>query len=143
MDETPFTIRIKTKNYEVELTGSRPDVIQTLDELPIMIGKITDAFNSSQAFSPPPPKESKKDLEDALPTISVHAGISCPDAIIAVLSTDWGRKQPRNMREILETMKVNALHFPVGTVKGRLTDLTKKGRLRRIRGPKGYNYVVA
>ena len=64
------------------------------------------------------------------------------DAIIAVLSTGWGRKQPRNMREILETMKVNALHFPIGTVKGRLTDLTKKGRLRRIRGAKGYSYVV-
>ena len=142
MDDIPFTIRIKTRHYEMELAGSRTDVMQTLGELSVIMDKITDAFNSPQVLPTLLPHESDKDLEDTPPTISVHAGISCPDAIIAVLSTGWGRKQPRNMRKILETMKVNALHFPVGTVKGRLTDLTKKGRLRRIRGAKGYSYVV-
>jgi len=59
-----------------------------------------------------------------------------------ILSTEWGRKKPRHLGEIMEAMKMNALHFPIGTVKGRLTDLTKKGLLRRIKGEKGYNYIV-
>jgi len=37
---------------------------------------------------------------------------------------------------------VNAIHYPEGTVKGRLTDLTKRGVLRRISSRKGYEYIL-
>jgi len=141
--ETPFTIRIKIGNHEMELTGSRADVMQTLGELPKIVGKVIEAFNSTRVLEVSPQEEPEVTAEEGFPTVSVQAGTSCPDAIVAVLSTDWGRERPRNLGEILEALKVNALHFPMGTVKGRLTDLTKKGTLRRIRGEKGYSYVLA
>lgn len=143
MSETPFTIRLKISNYEVELTGSRTEVMQTLDELPKIVGKVVEAFNLPHDLKTQSPQESPKITEQELPVLSAQAGISCPDAIVAVLSTDWGREKPRYLNEIHEAMKVNALHFPMGTVKGRLTDLTKRGILRRIRSEKGYGYVLA
>ena len=142
MSEVPFMIRVKIGNYEMELTGSRGDVLQTLKELPEIVGKVIEAFSPLQTLKAYPMQETLKAVEEAFPTIETRIGISCPDAIVAILSTGWGREKPRNLGEIMEAMKMNALHFPVGTVKGRLTDLTKKGMLRRIRGEKGYGYVV-
>ncbi|MFH0896535.1 MAG: hypothetical protein V1850_00595 [Candidatus Bathyarchaeota archaeon] len=138
--ETPFTVHVKIGNYEMELTGSRGDVAQALDELPKIVAKVMEAFN--QTLKASTVQESAKVVEEDFPTIGAQIGISCPEAIVAILSTAWGREKPRNLGEIMEAMKVNALHFPGGTVKGRLTDLTKKGMLRRIRGEKGYGYVV-
>jgi len=46
------------------------------------------------------------------------------------------------LNEILEAMKVNAIHYPLGTVKGRLTDLTKRGVLRRIKSNGSYGYIL-
>jgi len=142
VSEIPFAIRVKIGNYEMELTGSRGDVVQTLDELPKIVGKVIEAFSPVQTLKASPEQETLKAVGENFPSIGAQIGISCPDAIVAILSTGWGREKPRNLGEIMEAMKVNALHFPVGTVKGRLTDLTKKGMLRRIRGEKGYSYVV-
>jgi len=143
MSETPFTIRLKISNYEIELTGSRTEVMQTLDELPKIVRKVVEAFNLPQELRTRPQQEPPETTSQEFPVITAQTGISCPDAIVTVLSTGWGREKPRYLNEILEAMKVNALHFPEGTVKGRLTDLTKKGILRRIRGEKGYGYVMA
>ena len=143
MSETPFTIRIRIRDYEVELTGSRVDVLQTLEELPKIVGRVDEAFHLSQSLKEMPLQEQAEQVRDSLPAISAQPGMSCPNAIIAVLSTEWGREKPRPLGEIMEAMKVNALHFPMGTVKGRLTDLTKRGVLRRIRGEKGYGYILA
>lgn len=142
MSEVPFMIRVKIGNNEMELTGSRGEVLQTLTELPEIVGKVIEAFSPLQTLKAYPVQETLKAIEENFPTIGAQIGISCPDAIVAILSTSWGREKPRNLGEIMEAMKMNALHFPVGTVKGRLTDLTKKGMLRRIRGEKGYGYVV-
>ena len=143
MSETPFTIRLKISNCEIELTGSRAEVMQTLDELPKIVGKVVETFNLPQESKTSPQQEPSETTSQEFPAITAQTGISCPDAIIAVLSTGWGREEPRYLNKILEAMKVNALHFPEGTVKGRLTDLTKRGILRRIRGEKGYGYVMA
>lgn len=142
MSESPFTIRVKIGNYEMELTGSHADVVHTLDELPKIVEKVIEAFNPTQTLKVSGVQESVETAEEQFPTIGAQPGISCPDAILTILSTGWGRERPRHLAEIMEAMKVNALHFPTGTVKGRLTDLTKKGTLRRIRGEKGYGYVV-
>ncbi len=145
MSETPFTIRLKISDCEMELTGSRTEVMQTLDELPQIVGKVVEAFNLPQEakLRPPQQQEAVEAAPQEFPAITAQVGTSCPDAIVSVLSTGWGREKPRYLNEILEAMKVNALHFPEGTVKGRLTDLTKRGMLRRIKGEKGYGYVMA
>ena len=143
MSEESFTIRVKIDNHEIELTGSRRDVVQTLDELPKIVGKIVEAFNRNRTLKTINVQESVKTTGNELPAIGAQPGISCPEAIVTILATGWGREKPRYLGDIMESMKINALHFPIGTVKGRLTDLTKKGLLRRIKGKKGYGYVVA
>ena len=145
MIDKSLTIRVKIGNNEVEISGSGlEDISKTLENLPQIIDKISSSFKAITPIPDPinPPKQEAKTMVKEFPTISTQIGDSCPEAIIAILSTEWGRENPRNLGEIIDAMKVNALHFPTGTIKGRLTDLTKKGILRRIRSEKGYGYVV-
>jgi len=67
------------------------------------------------------------------PKVSGALGTSA--AIMAVLTSPWGRSQPRTESEISEVLKVNAIYFSQGSVSGTLNYLTKNGRLRRL--PKG------
>ena len=145
MSEKTLSIRIKIGNNEIEVTGSPEEISKTLDDLPKIVEKVSLAFPTSlpSVITPIQKQESVTPTRDLYPTIGAQIGISCPEAIIMVLSSPWGRQKPRNLGEIIDAMKVNALHFPTGTIKGRLTDLTKKGTLRRIRGEKGYECVVA
>ncbi|MFQ6076905.1 MAG: hypothetical protein ACE5Z5_12395 [Candidatus Bathyarchaeia archaeon] len=142
MSVQPFTLKVKMGNNEVELSGSMSDVLKALDDLPQIVGKVNAAFGSTPTAAPITKKAEKRMIEGGYPTISVSSAASCPEVIVTLLATDWGRRAPRRMRELVEAMKVNALHFPVGTVKGRLTDLTKKGVLRRIRTGRGYGYIL-
>ncbi|MFH0748500.1 MAG: hypothetical protein V1915_01055 [Candidatus Bathyarchaeota archaeon] len=145
MGEKTLTLRIKIANNEVELSGSLEDISKTLEELPKIVERVSISFKTATPTTifTASPKQVAKTSEDEFPTIGAQIGTSCPEAITSILSTEWGREKPRNLGEIMEAMKVNALHFPIGTIKGRLTDLTKKGTLRRIRGDKGYGYVIA
>lgn len=136
----PFTIKIKAKDNEIELSGSKEDVMDALNNINDIMAKVTRTFATpstvqSTLESPPSTPKSK------FPSISVSPDTPCPDTILKLLSTDWGREKPRKLRELLEAMKVNAIHYPIGTVKGRLTDMTKKGFLRRVREGREYAYI--
>lgn len=136
----PFTIKIKAKDNEIELSGSKEDVMDALNNINDIMTKVTRTFATPSTIqstleSPPSNPKSK------FPSISVSPDTPCPDTILKLLSTDWGREKPRKLRELLEAMKVNAIHYPIGTVKGRLTDMTKKGFLRRVREGREYAYI--
>ena len=137
----PFTLRIRIGDNEIELSGSQLDVFKALDNLSEIVGKVSGAFNMPTSAIMDEAQLLKSDNED-YPAITVTPETPCPDAIIKLLSTDWGKKEPRKLSELLEAMKVNAIHYPLGTVKGRLTDLTKKGTLRRIKSNGGYGYIL-
>jgi hypothetical protein len=141
--ENLFSIRIKLGDNEVELNGSFTEILQVLSELPTIIERVSDVLKITSTQSKLKKEPTLKPFEEKLPVIRASSNSTCPEAITQILSTNWGRKQPRYFREILDAMKTNALHYPTGTVKGRLTDLTKKGVLRRIRSEKGYGYVLA
>ena len=137
--QIPFTIKIKANDNEIELSGSKEDVMDALNNINDIIAKVTRTFTNSSTVQstlqiPLTPKSK-------FPSISVSPDTPCPDTILKLLSTDWGREKPRKLRELLEAMKVNAIHYPIGTVKGRLTDMTKKGFLRRVREGREYAYI--
>ena len=144
MSDKKLTMRIRRGQNEIEISGSKEEVIMTLRDLPSLVSAFNEAFSELG-------KEKLKETsikqgslnEVALPNVAVSPDTSCPDAIIKILSTAWGKKTPRKMREILEAMKVNAIHYPIGTVKGRLTDMTKRGVLRRVRVNRAYGYLLA
>ena len=136
----PFTIKIKAKDNEIELSGSKEDVMDALNNINDIITKVTRTFTN------PSPVQSTLQIpqttsKSKFPSISVSPDTPCPDTILKILATEWGREKPRRLRELLEAMKVNAIHYPIGTVKGRLTDMTKKGYLRRVREGREYAYI--
>lgn len=143
MTEGSFSIKVKIGECEIELKGDKDDVLNLINSLPKIIPIIYDSFKASMTQKTDTistvPMESSKEI---YPTINLPPSVSCPEVIIKILSTEWGRKEPRTLRDIIEAMKINALHYPEGTVKGRLTDLTKKGILRRIRTETGYGYTL-
>ncbi len=147
MSERPFTVRVKVGGNEVEISGTQVEVMNTLGNVSDIVKKVAEAFAEAQPHPsvPIPVVESQGVVAaspEEYPSLSLDPGIACPEAIVRLLSTDWGRKQPRALGELLEAMKVSAIHYPEGTVKGRLTDLTKRGVLRRIKGERGYGYIL-
>jgi len=140
--DRPFTVRIRIGSNEIEVSGSPEDVVRTLGNVSDLISKVTTAFGNTP--NPPQVQDSEEviQLSEEFPSVAIDPSTSCPDAIIQLLSTDWGRRKPRTLGELLAAMKVNAMHYPEGTVKGRLTDLTKRGVLRRIRSGRGYEYIL-
>ena len=142
-EEKRFSIRLRIGNNEIELSGSHEDVMNTFQNIGELVSRTSDAFG--QAPYQPPAQHNEpvhKNSDESFPSISIDPATPCPDAIVQILSTDWGKKEPRTLGELLAAMKVNAIHYPEGTVKGRLTDLTKRGVLRRISSPKGYEYIL-
>lgn len=148
MSSQPFTIRVRIHENEIELSGSQGDVLKTLDSLSEIVDKVTVAFRNIQPTIIKTESQQQQiqifnePTEEMYPTITVTPETPCPEAIVKLLSTDWAKRDPRRLNEILEAMKVNAIHYPLGTIKGRLTDLTKKGILRRIKSNGSYGYIL-
>jgi len=139
----PFKLRVRIDDKEVELSGSRQEVMSALEDLPKIVNKVSSAFMlNSSSTKQLLHVEAKTEEKDAYPTLTISSDTSCPEALTKILSTKWGKTKPRTLNELLEVMKINAIHYPKGTIKGRLTDLTKKGILRRIRTNKGYGYIL-
>jgi len=73
------------------------------------------------------------------PQLTPNSG--CSEAIREMLQSNWGRKEPRDMSEIIEVLEQNALYFPKGTISGVLTGMVKRGQLRRMKKGTVWAYV--
>jgi hypothetical protein len=142
-EEKRFAIRLRIGNNEIEISGSHEDVMSTFQNIGELVSKTSDAFGQAPHQPATANNEpTQQSTEESFPSVSIDPATPCPDALIQLLSTDWGKKEPRTLGELLAAMKVNAIHYPEGTVKGRLTDLTKRGVLRRISSRSGYEYIL-
>lgn len=139
MAERPFSIRVKLGEYEIEITGTKEEVIRTLDDISGIVGKVSAAFEEIHVLAKKV-EEKAPPVEEKFPTIATPSGAT--DAIIKLLSTDWGRT-PRTWSELKEAMEVNAAYYSTGSITGSLTYLTKKGTIRRIKTDRGYAYILA
>jgi len=141
MENTPFKIKVRIGEIELELTGEKSEVYSTLDDLEEIVRKVTLAFNVE-----PRPRsvriEAPKQGAESLKYPKISRTNQCGEAIIALLSSDWG-KTPRAIAELREAMEANAIFFPKTTLSGVLVWLVKKGQLRRWKDKKrGYLYVT-
>lgn len=138
-----FSIRVKIGEKEVEIAGSKDEVIKTLDDLPEIVRKISAALSISIASPISFPSLSKTGAkvpaEVKFPSISGASSIS--DAVVKLLSTEWGKK-PRTGKDLFEAMKANAIHHSWKGVLGTLTRLTKSGKIRRWRLNQEYVYTL-
>ena len=73
------------------------------------------------------------------------AGTSGPSqAIREILGSSWGRATPRTMKEISVVLQANAIYFSLSSLSGVLTNMTKKGELRRPSKKEGqWTYVLS
>ncbi len=126
----PFSFRVKMGQQEIEISGTREEVIKTIEELPSLVASISKAF------------ESTKNREIAFTYPSVSPSSSCSEAVLKLLETDWGR-QARTLTELGEALKTNAVHYPSTTLSGVLSWLLRKNKIKRWKTDRGYVYVLA
>jgi len=149
MSVQPFSIRVKIGNHEVEISGTKDEVLKTLDELPNIVTKVSQAFG---AMAPAVtvntvPRASELVAEQPISAGAPYPPIpqtnSCSDAVFQLLATDWGREKPRALNDITTALEANALHYPVATIAKTLERLVRRNKLRRWKTEEGYVYVLA
>jgi hypothetical protein len=145
----PFSLRVRLGQYEVEISGSREDVLKTVEDLPNLVTVVSEAFAqagvSVKVADVQPSRDSvpKPSTSPSGAYPSIQGSGNCSDAVLKLLETDWGRSTPRTLPELVEAMRVNAVHFPVTTLSGVLNWLVRKGRVKRWKTDKGYVYILA
>ena len=132
----PFSLRVKFGSHEIEISGTREEVMKTIEELPHLIASVSKAFDTVNLKV----NASQSTAFTAYPTISSSA--NCSEAVLKLLKTDWGKQQPRTLPELVKAMKANALHYPSTTLSGVLVWLVKKGKVKRWKTDKGYMYAL-
>ena len=131
--EMPFSFRVKIGQREIEISGSREDVMKAIEELPRLMETVSKAFESTKN------KETAQTVSSVYPSISASG---CSEAVLQLLASDWG-KQPRSLPELGEALKANAVYYPSTTVSGVLSWLARKNKIKRWKTDKGYVYVLA
>jgi hypothetical protein len=141
MERPPFHLKVRIGDMEVELGGDKDEVLSTLDDLSSIIGKVSTAFEVESLVLPEAAEQREVEPGSLLDYPKIGRTSKCGDAVVALLSTDWGNS-PRTISELREAMEANAIFFPKTTLSGVLVWLVKKGRIRRWKDKKkGYLYV--
>jgi len=134
-------------DYEVEINGSYDNVLNTLKDLPSLVGNIEKAFEKVK------PKKvatltvrtgalsSQKTVSQQYPQISLAEKFD--EAILKLLETDWGKWRPRTIEELGEALKASGMEPSARTLAGVLMDLVKKEKVRRWNTNAGYVYILA
>jgi len=145
-----FSFRVKFGECEVEVRGSRSDVLETIKELPNLMLDLNKAFENLKAKAAATvtvkapatvatvKAESPVEKYPKIPKVE-----SCSEAILKVLESDWGKWRPRTVTELKEALAANDLHFPGRILAGDLLALVRKGVVRCWRTDKGYVYILA
>jgi hypothetical protein len=130
----PFSFRVKIGQREIEISGSREEVMKAIEELPQLMETVSKAFESTKTA-----KETEQPTVSAYPSVSASG---CSEAVLQLLASDWG-KQPRSLPELGEALKANSVYYPSTTVSGVLSWLARKNKIKRWKTDKGYVYVLA
>ncbi len=129
----PFSFRVKMGQMEIEISGTREEVMKTIEELPKLMETVSNAFGSTKN------REETKSVSSVFPSVSSS---SCSEAVLQILTSDWGR-QPRGLTELGAALKANAVYYPSTTLSGVLSWLVRKNKIKRWKTDKGYVYVLA
>jgi hypothetical protein len=139
-----FVFRVKIGEYEVEIDGTREEVLKTIGDLPSLVSNVHKAFEAVKpktvatltVKTEPSQKEAQK-----FPRIA-HTE-NCDEAVLRVLETDWGKWRPRTLDELKDALKANGLQYSGHVLSGVLLGLVKKEKIRRWNTDAGYVYILA
>jgi len=138
LPEPSFRLKVRIGNMEVELGGERAEVMSTLDDLSLIVDKVSKAFSAEA----PRARVSKAEPQASIEMFpNIQRTSQCSEAVQGLLESDWG-KTPRTIGELRRAMEANAIYFPKTTLSGVLVWMVKKGNLRRWKDRKrGYLYM--
>ncbi|MEM2098433.1 MAG: hypothetical protein QXU99_01615 [Candidatus Bathyarchaeia archaeon] len=151
--EKDFVFRVKLGESEIELKGTYNEVTKTIQDLPNLFANIRKALESVKpktvATITVKAESARKEAPTATADVPVQsypqlpAQISCDEAILRILESDWGKWRPRTLEEIQEVMKANNLQFMGRMLNAALDALVEKGNVRRWNTNAGFVYILA
>jgi len=147
--ENEFSFRVRVGEHEIEIRGKQQDVLSTIDKLPKLMKNVSEAFKTIQVkasvvnVSTTTSEQKAKMRGIPLPYPKISKAESCSKAILKLLESDWGRWRPRTLKEILEALEANRIHYPPSTISSVLNRLAHKGSIRRWKTDEGYVYILA
>lgn len=142
-----FVFRVKIGDNEVEISGVRKEVLETIGDLPNLMHGIEKAFDLTRpkkfatlTVKTETPKEEKQ-ASEIYPKIPNSENTE--EAILNLLETEWGKWRPHTLGELGHALKANGLDYPVRTLAAALLALGKKEKIRRWNTDAGYVYILA
>jgi hypothetical protein len=142
-----FSFRLKLGEYEVEVGGTREEVLKTIENLPSLMGSINKAFESLKprkvatlTVKTEAPKGNNLSSE-SYPQITSTESVN--EAVLRILETDWGKWRPRTLEELRGALKANGQGYPAKALATVLQDLVKEEKIRRWNTDTGYVYILA
>jgi len=141
-----FVFRVRMGDYELEIGGTREEVLKTIEELPDLAASVCRAF---EGFKPKTVAtltvKADAAKEEAVRQVypKVVQTEKCDEAVLRVLETDWGKWRPRTVSELKEALEANELSFSGRVLAGVLLGLVKKRTVRRWKTDAGYVYILA
>ncbi|MEM2915319.1 MAG: hypothetical protein QXH91_07985 [Candidatus Bathyarchaeia archaeon] len=146
MSEEKIVLKFKAGDAEIQFEGSRNSMLEMIEkDLPKIVENLNKILKVDLSASAPKEKiqtviKPAQAENESYPSIQAK---SCADAIITLLSTEWGKMKPRSISEITSAFEVNALHYSEKVIGFTLTRLTKKQKLRRWKTESGFVYTIA
>jgi hypothetical protein len=142
--QTNFAFRVRIGEYELEISGSRKEVLDTIGELPSLIVKVHKAFETVKPKTVATLTVKTEDTEEkgAQKYPRIGPAQDCDEAVIRVLETDWGKWRPRTLDELKEALRANGLNYPGRVLAGVLMGLVRKGKIRRWNTDAGFVYIL-
>jgi predicted transcriptional regulator len=142
-----FTFRVKMGEYELEISGTREEVMDAIGGLPEIVVNVDKAFEkvrpkkvTTLTVKTEPATLQKRPTEE-YPQISRTE--KRDEAVLNLLATDWGKWRPRTIDELNEALKTNRIETPLRTLSTILMDLVKKEKIVRWQTDSGYVYILA
>lgn len=146
MPEGKIVLKFRIGDADVQLEGSRNDILEIIEK---DLTKIVEGLTKIPKIGFPTTSKTEMNqhiIQPATPQLaepfpSIQAK-SCAEAIVNLLSSEWGRTKPRSISEIRAALEVNALHYSEKVIGFTLTRLTKKQKLRRWKTESGFVYTT-
>ena len=141
-----FVFRVRMGEFEVEVGGSREEVLRTIEELPDLLAGVYGAFEGlkSKAVATVTVKaDAAKEEPPAQKYPKIVRTENCGEAVLRILETDWGKWRPRRLEELKEALRANGLSFSGRVFAGVLFGLVRKGKVKRWKTDAGYVYILA
>ena len=141
-----FVFRVKMGEYEVEISGSREEVLKTIEELPSLTANVHRAFESLKPKTVATltvKKEGAKEEALMQKYPKILRTEKCDEAVLRILESDWGKWRPRTVGELKDALKANELDFSGREIAAVLLGLVRKRAIRRWKTDAGQVYILA